>query len=682
MTSPPTGARAEVLARAEAIRKAMSRANRTVRIGIGVSAALLAALFAIGLEAVWPGSVWQRWVFACLVYGSAGGTVILAIRTPKRQRRTRASAVGLAERCIFGHEDLAQAAVELSEAPTPDSAIGRALTERAIAQGVARLRLFELQEAIDRQPAKRALAAMACSLLAVAAVWIAAPRAFTMSAARVLDPAGDHPPYSSTRIIIDVKNEDVRVGDDFVMNAMIQNGGAGPVALEYQIGGGEIAHMTLQTIAVLDGETTSRAVIRDLRDSIRFRVKAGEARTRWRTITPALTPRIREMRLMVTPPPYTGLRSRVVEHWQETGVEAMVGTTIDVFVELSMDIAAIDAIGADTTGIQRRTASVSWRVMDAVMVTRTLNVETATGSTLDQSIEVMIHGVADEAPTIRVDSPRMQKNEVGAAGPDSVIPLLALATDDITLGSFVVQWRVDGHAAALDAWQALDADVWPVGRSLRIQGAVTPGELGASIGSRVDVRFVAMDQRPDAFGGAQVTIAGPFSFRVVTESEASAMASDGVGATAMNARGESVEGNAGSNALDGAGEDDASRTGSSDATPPTRGDAQGMLRGEGASGGAGGRSSTQGQSADEAQDGAAQADGTDGSPQGADQSAHSTTLEALRAREGDASGIGFGAASDAGLAPIDVMRLNRLPERYRAAVFRYYELMSRGDEEQ
>lgn len=679
MTSPPTGAREEVLARAEAIRKATNRAHRTARIGIGVAAALMVSLVAISLESVWPGSVWQRWVFACLVYGSAVGALVMAIRTPRGQRQTRASAVGLAERRISGREEQARAAVELAEAPTPESTVGQALTDRAMAQGLARLRLFDLQEAIDRQPAKRALAAMVCGLMMVAAVWIAAPRAFTMSAARVLDPLGDHPPYSSIRIVVDVTNDDLRIGDDLVIDAVIRSGNADPVTLEYQIGEGEIARMTMRTVAASDGETTSRAVMRDLRDSIRFRVRAGGARTRWMTLTPALAPRVRDMRLMVTPPLYTGERSHIVMDWEGTGVEARIGATVDLLVELSTDIATIEATGAEISDIHERTASVSWRVMDAGTVTRMLNVETAAGSTLDQPIEVMIHGMADEAPTIRVVSPRMQADEIGAAGPDSVIPLLAMAIDDIGLESFAAQWRVEDNDAVSEGWQALDADVWPVGRSLRIRSAVTPRELGAPTGARVDVRFVALDQRPNAFGGAQETIAGPFSFRVVSEADAASMARGGVGATAMNAQGESVEGQAGNEAIDVAGEDDASRAGSSDATAPTATDAEGTLRGEGESGGAGGRSSTQGQGSEETQSGEAHPDGADGATPDADQPNHSSTLEAFRAKEGDAFGIGFGAASDAGLAPIDVMRLNRLPERYRAAVIRYYELMARSN---
>lgn len=656
MNAARDAASAEVRARARAISRRTVRTARAAR-GARAGAWFALTLVTLGaLDAVWPLGQAGRVVFALFALGALGRVVWgVALR---RGRFDDAGVAGAGAARVGLDEERTRCAVEFALAQPRADPVARALERRAIERGLAALRSLDIADAVDTKPARRSLTALGFAAACVLVIAVVAPRAALVEMVRLADPLGDHPAYSRTLLTLTVGPADLRVGDAARVVVTVVGDRAGSAALVAQREDGPIERLALAESAGESAGDERVATLRDVRDSIRVRAEAGLARTRWRRIDPSPKPRLVRARATIEAPAYAH-RAPTVVALPALGIPTVLeGSMIRVSAQCSMDVAEVRAPEAEKTTAQGRSARAQWLAGSPGESRLFLDAVSAAGLGLDEPIGVVVSVHADTAPEARIIEPAGARVLAAAR---SRVRFTVTARDDIGVASLIAEAR----ATDAQQWRATALDLAPAGSGWVGMAEITPTDFGALPGGRLFVRFVARDGRPKELGGPNSTIAGPVEIVVVGD-DAFAAGGGGAGSRAGGATG---AGGKRAGARDGAGQAGDGHAGGS----PGNGGEHHSVAPDGSEGVAGDGGSADGEKS--------KATGGGGAGRGSD---GGSTGRASGSRDGagrrSAIGvglraIGFGGDGAEGAA-LDPSLMNRLNERDRGVVARYFELLA------
>ncbi len=558
--------------------------------------------------------------------------------------------------------------VEFSLRPLSGDSFVDALRVRVIENGLGVLRAIDPATALDTRPVRQAIGRCMIVIAGVAACALSAPSAAGRGALRVLIPGGDHPPWSASAPRMAIEPRHPVVGDDALVRIITPIGAGGPISLVIEhTDGGETRLPTIRSHGP-EREQEWSALLRDVREPMRLRAEHWDSRSRWIWLVPERRPRVVRAVLEITPPDYTqrepvttDLDSSDPAHATRTA--ALVGTRVRLIAWLTMDARA-RADGADAASSNGRMIEAEWTLSAPGAHRLTLGALTPRGDRLAESISVVIEARSDEKPTVEV---------VGGGVRDGSPAWIDVnARDDVGLTSMHVERRNDIG----DGWSPMGSAGVLSGREWAGSIEFSADGLGLSPGGRAFVRIVARDSRPDEFGGANVTIAGPIE---IVAGEGAA----GVGVVVIDHSGAMVFGESSDDRTgETAGEAAAGAGMSASNERPSAGAERGDRREESSrrevDAPAGGSGETAGSGADGASDGrVAQGD--------ADAGAALETLELLTGTK--ILHLTPRGASATGSA-VEPNLLNRLSGRHRDVAARYFELLvsrlrdaGRNDEE-
>ncbi len=322
-----------------------AEAGRAIAVGFALlTAAVLAALLA---DAVFALPTVLLVALDVLLAGLGLGLLVYLARSiivhwydPRRiarliEQRTKRSDSGLIN------------AVDLIAAP-PDDHASATLVEAAIARGDSAAAAIRPREVVSfghlRKPALilLALAAIAVALL------VLTPDLLKTAAARLLDPRGDHPPFTFLQFDVQATPKRIYQGRPATVTARL-SGGEGLISLpdEANIVLADPPGHVLPMVHHGDGRFVLQ--IEKATESFRFYVDTPSGRSPVHTLTVLPAPRIVTATVRYEYPTYTGWPSRT-EPLRRRGLRALVGTSAHLRITADLPLSGASLTVHPITG--------------------------------------------------------------------------------------------------------------------------------------------------------------------------------------------------------------------------------------------------------------------------------------------------------------------------------------------
>lgn len=335
---------------------------------------------------------------------------------------------------------------------------------------------------------------------------------------RFVDPFGDHPPFSLTRLEIlkPVDGEEVLFGGAFTIEARATGHQPAQLFLTATPADPTAVPVTLPMSARGDGTFVARLenIVHPM--ELVAHTANQSARSHRRMLGVVLTPQFGEVRVTLTPPEYTGQKPREMAY-RFTALQVLEGTGVQ------FQIASNRPLGEG--GIQLETsAAAPTQIPLAPAAGLPPNIARA-DLTAEESgrltfflVDADGHGAAKN-PTCNLTVARDQPPAIAVTAPENdalvvenfVVPILIDATDDFGLRSMRLHIAVNEEFLPLDP-VTFDA---PDTRRHRIEHALDLAAHGAKAGDRIMIFAEAIDTRPDP----QITRTTVRRLEVITEDD-------------------------------------------------------------------------------------------------------------------------------------------------------------------
>lgn len=613
---------------------------------VGVAGRVAAALWqwlplaaaVVAVDAVWPLPAWLRLLLGLLLL--AGLARLLWRCIPPRAIR-RASPARLAreieQRCGLRHNPLITA-VQLQVAPSlaAPAEIGALLRARTSEQGEAAARRTEPQRLTAAAARRRSLLALAGALAFIVAAALAAPRPIDAVALRLIDPFGEHPPY--TPLILDVSFEPQRAeivyGDSAALQVRITGGQvdrADLVSRNPRDRSAAIVRLPMQPGDAAADERQFTGTLRDCREPVQVMIDTPRGRSAWMTITPRLVPRWESRTLLIRGPAY-GWSSdprRVPLGDHPEPIRVLQASRLTLQATSTLPLSALRAAGGNARhgAVSPDTRAAVWDWDAAAVGTHEIALHLIGPTGLASTpTPLRIEVVADAPPQVSIAQPPPR----AAALADQRFTAQVQASDDLGVSQLQLTAQVmrDGEVVA-EASQPLDAMQESAGRSAAA-APIDLSQLDLQPGDTVRLQASAADNRPDEFGGPQSAAAAACDILIIDEATYAACSggsqANGGGAPSSASgsgagKGEGQSGESGSAQSNGGAADGA--TGSSAAATAPSGESNAGSEGQQPGDGAPGDSQPQ--------------SGTPGSGQGQSASAEPSTGGAAATNSGNDS---------------------------------------------
>ncbi len=245
---------------------------------------------------------------------------------------------------------------------------------------------------------------------------------------RYLDPAGDHPPYSPTRLAVEPANATVEYG----ANQIIHVTATGKKPKQMLLVLTESDGRTVSTLPMLDGgEGTYFQTIENIHTNLVYYAEIPRSRSKRYTLSLSKTPRIDSVAVTYTYPEYTHLppKSRLLSKNDAT-LTAYAGTNVNLDLTSNRPLQGgpVEVNGktlALTRSDDEATASVAFPLEQTGTIwARLVDVEGIESTdTFTGKIEIM----PDKRPEVTVVSPGKHSFAI----PDAQVPIVIEARDDL-----------------------------------------------------------------------------------------------------------------------------------------------------------------------------------------------------------------------------------------------------------
>lgn len=478
---------------------------------------------------------WARAALGATVMAMALWVVVALLWPGRAGRLSVLGAARLLEDQLGLRDNALVNALQLRTALVSGDGVTAALAERVMDHGVEVVRASEGERVVDGRRAVRAwvfvLGAVAVVMVSVAAM----PRVWGAGVPRYVDPFGDHPAWSPTKFRVDVSPREVLAGDDATVTVRLTGKIPEAVALVFVDGSGrELDRADMG--GVLGGSLSSaeapkrpseyRLTLHDLREPVRFYPAAETGRGAATDIAVLDKPRVEAATLVVRAPTYTGVAptsERVDLAEGDVKRRVLVGSVVELRVDSSVEIGDVDRSGGTATGdIDVSGRSVTQRVVARKAGEELLSLRPVSRSGLraDDAVRVALDEVADTPPRVTVRAPA-GAGERAAALEGTGVPVRAIAEDDVRVASLGVEWqlkRAEERGEVSTERAALGVER-PMRKRWDGQLVIDTGAIGARAGDEIDLWVEAMDNRGEAFGGAQTTRVGPIAVSVIDQKE-------------------------------------------------------------------------------------------------------------------------------------------------------------------
>ncbi|MCF7731839.1 MAG: DUF4175 domain-containing protein, partial [Akkermansiaceae bacterium] len=335
---------------------------------------------------------------------------------------------------------------------------------------------------------------------------------------RYLDPYGDHPPFSLTRLEIlkPAPTDQVLYGGGFTVLAGATGHQPKELFLTAKPADGSGGTVTLPMAARGDGTFVARLdhIVHPL--ELTAHTADGGSRSQRRMLSLILVPQWEAAVVRLAPPAYTGQKAREMSY-RFTGLQVLEGS------EIGFAVASNRPLG--TGGVMLETGAGEPARFPLAPApegppdTARATLVASQSGRLTFSLTDAEGNVAAEHPTATLTVTRDQPPAIALATPEEdslvvenlTIPVAVDATDDYGLRSVRLHIGVNDRFVALDPAAFERPDV----RRHRLEHQLDLAKLGAKAGDRITVFAEAIDTRPDP----QVTRTVTRRLEVITEAD-------------------------------------------------------------------------------------------------------------------------------------------------------------------
>lgn len=420
------------------------------------------------------------------------GGILVAVLTRQRLVRARSEERRVARLIEEGNPDLANDLVNaidfqqtLRRAGSSTASTG--LMERHIALAAGRVRALARWDAL-RPPALRREGLVLLGLVAgLGLLLLLFSRQFHEVLPRYLDPFGDHPPYSPTRLSVEPAGATVEYGQSLQVSVTAAGPRPASVSLVLQDRDGR-ERAALPMLEGADGRYLQ--TLEDLRDDAVYSVRIPAGRSRRYSLAVIKWPKVQSATVAYEYPAYTRLAPET-RYLNDRIVKGYAGTraTLTLLSNRPLRGGTLSVCGREypldlngTNGVAASFNIVSNGVFAASIVDRD---GVPTREPLQGTVEV----VPDLKPDIVVVSPGMDS----FATPDAQVPINVEARDDLGIARVEL---VRSRAGAADERRTIHTGD---GRERFVNEIETLdlAALGAKVGDTIDYYATATDTAPN-----------------------------------------------------------------------------------------------------------------------------------------------------------------------------------------
>ena len=356
-----------------------------------------------------------------------------------------------------------------------------------------------------------ALAAAAAAML----LWLALaglfPEVLEAVLPRFLDPHGDHPPWSRLKIAVEPGDTEVLYGGQCEIRATT----SGAPAEKLYIVSENVKGRT-QAVMFLRPDRSTMQTLTNLRETTRYWVTDGRARSRRFTIDIRLTPRITLVELTAAYPDYTKQRPTPRRKLEKTHLEVPKRTTLTFRVASNRPLSQGTLELVPLLGGKKRTVTLTREVDGDQVVSGGFEVTEAVafeisvtdvdGLASRESRRGRVTVLPDRRPSIIV----MEPGRHAVATPQISVPVDVESKDDY--GVKHVLWFRGLNRSIERGFRMKTLDAGDP-RSMRAQGAFNLADLGVKPGDRIEYFFEAVDNDPD---GPNVTTSRMYTLQIIS----------------------------------------------------------------------------------------------------------------------------------------------------------------------
>lgn len=358
--------------------------------------------------------------------------------------------------------------------------------------------------------------------LSVAALWVITAVVFFgwffTEVARFINPFGDHPPYSATKITVDPGNVVVEYGNNLIVNATVK--GKIPKRLTLVTRGADgIVNNAIQLFdsSFEEGLDTKPKegkfyqTIENVRTEMEYFIRFEGSRSKYFTIDIAKIPRIENVMANYKYPDYTRIegKSRVLVPGQSV-LKGYKNTQVTLVVESNRPLKG----GTVTLGDQEYAAQpVKENSVQATIPLKaagefSIAVKDIEGNISTEKFSGKIEILKDNEPSITIVSPGMNSFAI----PTAEIPVVIEAQDDLGVGKIRLFRR---HNKSTDSpktvYEELETDDY-----VQISELFDLGDLGVRPGDTIDYYATVSDTLPES---PQSAASASFTLMVISEEE-------------------------------------------------------------------------------------------------------------------------------------------------------------------
>lgn len=329
----------------EAIRRTLSRL-RAVRRGeralaggaiVGLAALTLALLDAWAALPVWGRQAAGGAMALALIWGA------LSLRLDARTRRAGPlRAAAMLERALARPDHPLVIGVQMEEL-SHRAGVAGALARRAVGRADALAQRAAVARAVDRGRLWRRALLAGVVWGSLASIALVEPRLLTAAGARLLDPEARLPAWSRAEVTVRLPEEEIRLGDDARIEALVRGGEASSARL-LLLPSDRAGAPAIEAIPMRRVQGAWRATVRDLREPVHLVAETDVGQSRPVRLDPAARPRITGATVRIEGK--QGDRVEAVSPGEEAKIDLTVGERLTLRAVASMALGDVDVEGA------------------------------------------------------------------------------------------------------------------------------------------------------------------------------------------------------------------------------------------------------------------------------------------------------------------------------------------------
>jgi hypothetical protein len=483
--------------------------SRVGSLGLGV--VLLGMLIALAVDALFALPV-----MGLLMLDAALLTVVLLIlgkllRVVRQSRFDPRRLARLLERQLGMTSNALINAIDLKERQA--SLASRRLADLAVEQGEHVARQVDLPRAMVSGAARRGARWVVWTFAATLLAYLLMPGVFARGLPRLVDPTGNHPPFTLVKFDVEAQPDPLYYGASAVVTARL----SGPVVpdradLVFDDGDRQ------QRLPMIETDDGYRLDLQRVEQTRSYYIDTPEGRSDWYQLTVQQVPLIEDLWVTYRYPGHTGWpprRYRLTNH----KIEAMTGTevTLEAASNFPLSFARVEFFGDDASQPRgdlqltpdappRRFVRGAFRLTQSGRLTLRL---VGTNQQLGPELrEIPLLAVDDQPPQVILVDPE----PLALAVEGWTVPLSVEATDDVKVVALQVNYQLDARPSQCVSLSTPSTDA----RQMRGQGELDLAQLEAKAGDRIRLFATAADNRP---GGGQMGDSESHTIQVISHEQ-------------------------------------------------------------------------------------------------------------------------------------------------------------------